>query len=180
MPIRANPLGDELSAVVFWAVSAVRFADRILDPQRDPKLAENLPDPLVRQLFDFEAEAESAFLLIAIRSLRRAFLRYAKIIGDRPHSGWIEGDPMFGEITDARDILEHFDEYAAGTGNLQKRGRLGPNRPIFKLDPGPPPIITVADFTFLVFGLKAFAMRVAVTLAMDHAGIPEPPDLPPR
>ena len=106
--------------LVFWATATLNSAERVLSenthspwPARDT----SLPDERTRS-------ADTALMVLAMRNL----LRGATFVGRQLE--WRAAfdadavlqrfnDQMPG-VVDARDALEHFDEYAIGDGRLQR------------------------------------------------------------
>lgn len=73
-----------------------------------------------------DLEAEVHYLLISARHVLIALRRHTAFAesDSRLVAEGAELDRSFGTARDLRDILEHFDEYAVGSGNLQKSGEV--------------------------------------------------------
>lgn len=106
--------------LVFWATATLNSAERVLSENTQspwPARDTSLPDERTRS-------ADAALMVLAMRNLLRA----ATFVGRQLE--WRAAfdadavlqrfnDQMPG-VVDARDALEHFDEYAIGDGRLQR------------------------------------------------------------
>ena len=106
--------------LVFWATATLNSAERVLSenthspwPARDT----SLPDERTRS-------ADAALMVLAMRNLLRAATFVCRQLEWRAAfdaDAVLQrfNDQMPG-VVDARDALEHFDEYAIGDGRLQR------------------------------------------------------------
>ena len=76
-----------------------------------------------------EDAIEAEFLIVALRNLRRSLRfmlkdreQWSKPIGKELDSAVGSFDKALGGVEQARDVLQHFDEYGRGTGGDKKKG----------------------------------------------------------
>lgn len=84
---------------------------------------------------------EGHFLVAAIRQLLRSQEAHLRVTGDqRLRDARAAFDAAVPDAKDFRDFLEHLDEYALGTGKLQRSGDVSeePNFAIVATRPGGP------------------------------------------
>lgn len=117
----ANVMDTDTSvgALLFWAMTALTCIERVL-------LEEDF-SPWHRRLSDrpstLTKQSDAALTLLALRNVLRAAEWCARDL-QRPTSDpmdWIAAfHRMVPDLINARDALEHFDEYAIGRGRLQR------------------------------------------------------------
>jgi hypothetical protein len=115
---------DPGNALLFWTSVAVTSAERVLSAEDfSPWGRGRRNSPSVRT----KAE-DAALMLLALRNVLRAAEWTAGDLSALPDADegpqeWIaEFKRMLPGLVNARDILEHFDDYAAGRGRLQRSG----------------------------------------------------------
>lgn len=135
-------IGDYFDALMFWAVPALTAAERLL---RDDVSYSPWPNRTLRNtMTDHERTAEGAMMLLALRNVLRA-AEWA-VEGLRGDLGADIEDVMvqfhryMPGLVEARNALEHFDEYAMGRGRLQ---RADPIAFGFELVQDPAPVVVV-------------------------------------
>jgi hypothetical protein len=87
----------------------------------------------------FQRQADERFLIVALRWLHRSCALAAYLADDAAlrrivDSSWRRMG--FRTAKDMRDVWEHFDDYIAGAGRLQKAGRRPGRRPEGVAAPG--------------------------------------------
>ena len=116
-----NATSEDLAEAAAWhtylyATATRRLADLILQPTNTGSYA------------DFTANAErepmALMLALALRNISRAAIMAVKHL-DGAKKTDLQGqiatvDSALPDLVHARDMLEHFDEYTAGTGRRQK------------------------------------------------------------
>lgn len=110
-----------VGALLFWASTALTCIERVLveeDFSPWSRRVSDRPSTLVRQ-------GDAALTLLALRNLLRAAKWCARDL--QPHvnesADWIaEFHRIVPDLINARDALEHFDDYAIGRGRLQTAG----------------------------------------------------------
>lgn len=111
--------GDFVGAMLFWAVPALTSAERLLVEENFSPWGDrsSRPSRLTRQ-------ADAVLMLLALRNVLRAARWAAEevrpFIGDEADRILERFDRQLPGLVNARDALEHFDEYALGRGRLQK------------------------------------------------------------
>jgi hypothetical protein len=114
-----------IDALLFWAASALRCSARILYGDNGPQWSRSGSPPT-----RLTREVDAAQMLLALRNTLRAAEWLAN---NRRHPGSEEAALIVGfkqimpNLVDARDTLEHFDDYAEGRGR-QQRSSPGPYR----------------------------------------------------
>jgi hypothetical protein len=103
------------------AGDAIRAIDLQAYRMRQPDLTSGAFDDAT-----FQRQADERFLIVALRWLHRACALAAKLADDAELHRIVDSSWQtmgFETAKDMRDVWEHFDDYIAGTGRLQKVGR---------------------------------------------------------
>lgn len=102
-------------ALIFWTGAAVTSAERVLSVSPRGQL-------------DSVKAGDAAVMLLALRNVLRAAewtandLPAPACADDGPRHWVAEFKRLLPGLVNARDILEHFDDYADGRGRLQRSG----------------------------------------------------------
>ena len=106
-------------ALLFWAMTALTCIERVLLEEDFSPWSRRVSDPPSTMT----KQSDAALTLLALRNVLRAAEWCARDL-QRPTSDpmdWIAGfHRMVPDLINARDALEHFDEYATGRGRLQR------------------------------------------------------------
>jgi len=111
--------GDYVDAVLLWASAAITSSERLLRvDQNFTPWASKRPRP--ESVFH---KADAALMLLALRNVLRA-CRWAadelRSLATDVDEILTTFDSYLPGVVNARDALEHFDEYAVGRGRLQR------------------------------------------------------------
>ncbi|MEP6527785.1 MAG: hypothetical protein ABJA86_11540 [Nocardioidaceae bacterium] len=161
---------DSTNALVFWATSALTSAERILseaDFSPWSSSRKHGQSGLVRR-------ADAALMLLALRNVLSAAEWSASDL--REHAEDIDDTiatfrHLLPNLVNARDVLEHFDEYALGVGRFQ---RGSPEMFYFDLVEGAEePTVVVGRFTLSVLHAPDACRWLVISLL---ARVPLPPE----
>ena len=109
---------DPTGALLQWAFAALKSAERVLEAEK----------------LDWASESDALLMLLALRNVVRAG-EWLAVERDDEVSTMLNALELFeaelpGLVT-ARDVIEHFDEYAVGKGRLQRKLADPPTFPLF-------------------------------------------------
>jgi hypothetical protein len=157
---------DPVEALLFWTLTAITSAERVLSPgDFSPWSRQNSPSERVKA-------GDAALLLLALRNVLRAADATARTLSTPTDSGetpdeWIaQFKAMLPGLVNARDVLEHFDDYAAGRGRLQKSGP-EPYQFTYSVQDGEP-IVSVGRFSLQVRTARTACRSLFVKLVAEH------------
>jgi hypothetical protein len=104
-----------IDALLFWAASALRCSARIVSNENTSLRSgpESSPTRLTQEI-------DAAQMLLALRNTLRAAEWLAKNPVSAAAPLIAEFNQMVPDVVQARDALEHFDEYAEGRGHQQQ------------------------------------------------------------
>lgn len=158
---------DIAGAMLFWAMPALTSAQRVLLEENFSPWGDrsSRPSSLTRQ-------ADAALMVLALRNVLRA-ARWAaeelrSSVGDEADLILEEFNGHLPGLVNARDALEHFDEYALGRGRLQ-RGNNTSYAFQFVVDDGRP-VVTVGPIRIDVEHARDVCRWLVVSLL---ARVPE-------
>jgi hypothetical protein len=130
-------------ALLFWASAALTSAERVLSDENFspwPHSSES-PDSLTKT-------GDAAMMLLTLRTVLRAAEwagRGLQHHGSEVTAWMAEFNRTVPDLVNARNALEHFDEYATGRGRLQ---RPAPEKYLFSFSAeGGEPVVRVGRFS---------------------------------
>ena len=113
-------LGEALDALLFWAAAALNSTRRVIATENSGRWAREHPGERPNALV---TAADAALMVLALRNVLRAADWAATVLKpDVPDLAKVldEFSTLLPGLVNARNALEHFDEYAVGRGRLQK------------------------------------------------------------
>lgn len=159
-------------AMMLWATAALTAAERVL--KGDSQFS---PWPSGETLSDLERRAESAMMLLALRNLVRATSWTAQGLPEdlraEVHKIITRFHDYLPGVVNARDALEHFDEYAMGKGRLQREARISYD---FELVADPRPVIVVGPIRIDVQDARDACRFLTIGLLVGFAASFETPN----
>lgn len=153
-------------ALWFWVMAALTSSERVLAsgdfspwssaPSTDPRSS-------------FTKAHDAALMLLALRNVLRAAEWLAHELSHQADDArwWIdEFNRNIPDLINARDALEHFDDYAVGRGRLQ-RSQPGPCSFSFSAD-GTEPVVHVGQFRIKVRRASSACRELLIELMAAH------------
>lgn len=132
-----RPLGRGALSPRYWAAAIELQRERLEADQR--AIAHSAPGTAPRREAIRCLQIDAHFGLVAIRNLLRMVDQYTRVLKDAALSADRAAFTLAaGESKHFRDVLEHLDDYALGTGRLHERGELDPTAGLPTLSFQPP------------------------------------------
>lgn len=163
-----DPLESPVSGLLAWSMAALTCTNRLL------------ADDQTR----VERSADALLLMLGLRNLARAAEWGANTAqGSRQEAARRDAVAAFRSalpnVVDARDVLEHFDDYASGRGRIQQRaarnGEVPATYSFVVLIEDQDVAIGVGSYRFGVASIQDACRRLVITLlALEESDRGEP------
>lgn len=162
-----DPLESPVSGLLAWSMAALTCTDRLLATEQTR----------------IERSADALLLMLGLRNLTRAAEWGTNAAqGSRQEAARRQAVADFRSslpnVVDARDVLEHFDDYASGRGRIQQRALRNGQAPatysFVVVVENQDVAIVVGSYRFSVTSIQDACRRLVISLlALEETGCRE-------